>query len=73
MLGDNAILYANREGDATTISIEQLNGQELFAAVQRGNQQEWELLNDSLSAEDKQEIGRLEHLPKEVEAKVSQR
>jgi hypothetical protein len=65
VLGESAILYAMKEEDSTTISIESMDGEELFAAIQE--QGEWEILTDRLSDRDKQEIATLRDLSVEVE------
>jgi ribonuclease HI len=50
----NAILYADQEGGATTISLETEDGLELFSATVRN--QEWTIHNDQLTDEDKETI-----------------
>ncbi|MGK7875426.1 MAG: hypothetical protein AB4426_19635 [Xenococcaceae cyanobacterium] len=56
-LGEEAVLYATKDDDSITVSLETYSGEELFCAVQ--TEEEWQITNDLLSDEDKRTITNL--------------
>ncbi|NER29169.1 MAG: hypothetical protein F6J89_16425 [Symploca sp. SIO1C4] len=70
VLGEEAILYATKDGDSVTVSLETYSGEELFSAVQK--EQEWQITNDLLSDEDQKTIINLPKSLEEAEAQETE-
>jgi ribonuclease HI len=65
VLGDSAILYAIKAKNSITLSIETMEGEELFAA--QNKQGKWSILTDHLSDSDKRQIQSLENVETDIE------
>ncbi len=66
LLGDDAVLFVDREADSVRVSIEHFNGEELFVATL--TDREWAIERDRLSEETKEAIASLSDRELEFES-----